>query len=406
MYSFPEEFSQGRACLSYADLATAGQNFCGKLYIGLVVGEISGDLLAADFIQSLLKKNLQLKITGILGPNIRSLKHSNLELQELYRMEDVAVMGLVEPLKHLPKLLKIRSGLIKYFKENPPRAFLGIDAPDFNLALELKLKNFGIKTVHYVGPSVWAWRKGRIFKIKKAIDGILVLFPFEEEIYKRHDIPVRVIGHPFAEQIPLNNLNLNLTKIALLPGSRWSEIKRMGALYLETAQMLYAQQLDLGLYLNFIMPLVSVEHKLYLEKIYQEKKLNCPIEFTLKKARTALDGVGLALATSGTVTLELMLLKIPMVVAYKMNPLGYWLAKKLVKLPYISLPNLLAQDHLVPEFIQGAASAQNLSQALGDYLNSQNSSKLKDLRQKFQALHQALALGGSDLAAKQFLAWI
>lgn len=393
------------------------------MIIGLVVGETSGDLLGADLIRALIQQlpeDENLTVMGVLGPNILALATSSgkVQVEMLYPMKKLAVMGLIEPLRHLPTLLKIRRHLIQFFIQNKQKldCFIGIDAPDFNLGLEWVLKKAGIKTFHYVSPSVWAWRQKRIFKIKQAIDGMLLLFPFEEAIYKAHGIRCQVVGHPFAEQIrpsPLSGPTRPLNKtphLILLPGSRWSEIKRMGPLFLEVAENLFKRLNPI----RISMPLICESHQNYLQTVYDLKAYRFPLEFITSQTRSFLEAARdqgehcVALATSGTIALELMLLNMPMIVTYKMNPVAYWIVKCLVKLKYIALPNLLAGKGLVQEFIQSQAHVKNLVPALEAYLNPNSTQikQLEDLKIQFQTLHQQLSLGGGRLAAQTILNWL
>lgn len=346
------------------------------LKIGIIVGELSGDILGAGLLKELHKIYPNIEIEGVVGPNLIEGTAT-----QLYPMEELSFIGFLEPLLNIRKLLKMRKWLIRYFTEEPPDLFIGIDAPEFNLGIERKLKEHGIPIVHYVSPQVWAWRSYRIKKIKKSIDLMLTLFPFEEKFYKKHDVPVKFVGHPTADKIPENidnttaksNLNIprNKTVVALLPGSRKSEIKKHTLLYLQTASNCLKQNSNF----IFITSLVKDEHVKYFESIKQKHAIDLPIMIFTNKSHEVMAASDLVLVASGTATLEVMLHKKPMVVAYKTNFLTYWLVKMLIKVPYISLPNLLADKKIVPELIQKEATVKNLTEKLMDLFNNYNSKK-------------------------------
>jgi lipid-A-disaccharide synthase len=367
--------------------------------VGIVVGEISGDNLAASLIRALRDIHPDLSFEGILGPAL--LKEGG---KTLYPMERLSVMGLIEPLGRLPELFRIRRDLIKHFSTNPPDVFIGVDAPDFNLGLEKKLKEHGITTVHYVSPSVWAWRQGRIKGIKKSVDLMLALFPFEAKFFEAHEVPVCFTGHPLADQIPLEvntseakqALNFELSKplMALLPGSRQNEIKYLAEIFIRSAKLCFAKQKNL----QFIMPLVSENHKTQVEILHQKIAPAVPIKIILGNSHAAMCAADVVLVASGTATLEVMLHKKPMVLAYRMNPMTYWIAKRLVKVPYIALPNLLADKALVPEFIQDSATPENLSNALLKFLAPDFDRTA--LVEEFKKIHLSLKKNASAVAAK------
>jgi lipid-A-disaccharide synthase len=366
--------------------------------IGIVVGEISGDNLAANLIRALRQIYPDLTFEGILGPAL--LKEGG---RSFYAMERLSVMGLLEPLARLPELFRIRRHLIQHFSDNPPDVFIGVDAPDFNLGLEQKLKARGIPTVHYVSPSVWAWRQGRIKTIKKAVDLMLTLFPFEAKFFEDHQVPVCFTGHPLADQIPLEvntieakqALGFDVSKpvITLLPGSRQSEIKYLASIFIRSAALFFEKHKNV----QFVMPLVSEAHKAILENLHQTIAPEVPIKTMVGNAHLAMRAADAVLVTSGTATLEVMLHKKPMILAYRMNPINFYIAKRVVKLSYIALPNLLAGKVIVPEFIQEDATPEKLSHALLELLSPDFDHA--SLVEKFTEIHLTLKKNASEVAA-------
>lgn len=380
-----------------------------KLRIGLVTGEVSGENLGLDLIKQLRVHYPDLEFEGVLGPRLIEAGG-----KALYPMERLSVMGLVEPLKRLPELFLMRRHLIKHFIANPPDIFIGIDAPDFNLGLEKKLKEAGIYVVHYVSPSVWAWRQGRIHGIKKSIHLMLALLPFEAKFYTKHQVPVCFTGHPLADQIPLVtieelktktteareqlHLSQNSPTIAILPGSRNTEIKYLAEIFLQTAKLCYAKNPNL----QFVMPLVSEKHKEQIFALQQHIAPEVPIKMWINQSRLAITAADVVLVASGTATLEVMLCKKPMVVAYRMHPLTYQIARRLVKVPYVALPNLLSESFLVPEFIQEKAQPEMLAQALLERL-AWSPQTLSATFDKYNDIHQTLKKNASKVAAQAIL---
>jgi len=364
------------------------------LRIGIVVGEISGDNLAVPLIKAFKEHYSDVRVEGILGPGL--LKEGGFSL---YPQDRLAVMGLVEPLKRLPELFRIRRNLVRHFTQNPPDIFIGIDSPDFNLGLEKKLKQQGIPTVHYVSPSVWAWRQGRITGIKQSVDLMLTLFPFEAQFYEQYQVPVCFTGHPLADQIPFSidtarartalGITDNCRILTLMPGSRNNELKYLAEMFILTAKHCYQSQPNL----HCVIPVVSVEHRDRLQSLWALKAPEVPVQFSVGNAHTAIAAADAVLVTSGTATLEVMLHKKPMVVAYRMHPLTYHIAKHLVKIPYIALPNLLANEVLVPEYIQSKADPESLSKALLAYLDPQYN--MQPLIQRYNELHLSLRQNAS-----------
>lgn len=368
----------------------------GPLRIGVVAGEASGDILGAGLIAALQKRFPGLEVEGIAGPRMLALG-----AESLFPMERLSVMGLVEPLKRLPELLKIRRTLRRHFTDNPPDIFIGIDSPDFNLSLEESLRAVGIPTMHYVSPSVWAWRSGRIKKIARAVDHMLTLLPFEASFYREHNVPVTFVGHPLADEIPLEVDMLEARKqlgfapedevIALLPGSRGGEVKLLGPLFLQTAQWCLQRRPNL----KFVLPAAS---ELRLRELKEQLQAYPELPVTLldgdsQKAMAAADNV---LIASGTATLETMLLKKPMVVAYKMAWLSYAIFSRMLKTQWVSLPNLLAQKALVPEILQDDATPENLGRALLRYYEEPQVAD--QLQREFYEMHRTLRRSASERA--------
>jgi lipid-A-disaccharide synthase len=372
-------------------------------YIGIVAGEVSGDLLGAGLIKAIRARFPHARIEGIGGTHMISAG-----MTSLFPLEWLSVMGLAEVIQHLPRLWKCRQSLKKYFLKYPPDVFVGIDAPDFNLGLEIALKKVGIPTVHYVSPTVWAWREYRLKKIQQACDLMLTLFPFEAVYYQQRNIPVKFVGHPFAWQIPLTSDKqqarhfLKISKenqyVALLPGSRSSEVSKLGNLFLKTAHLLQEKRP-----LKFLVPLAN-QKVTDIFKAQWEYFKNVDVQIFDGQARHIIAASDVVLLASGTATLETALIKRPMVVAYQVSNLTYWLAKKLVKTTHFSLPNLLVQQALVPEFIQDQATPEHLATAVEDLLN--HPEKQLILENAFNILHFSLRQNSDELAADAVLSSI
>jgi lipid-A-disaccharide synthase len=366
--------------------------------VALVAGEASGDILGAGLMQALKAQYPQVEFIGVGGPLMQAEG-----LNSYFPMERLSVMGLVEVLGRLPELLARRKRLISTLIEAKPDVFIGIDAPDFNLTLELKLRQAGIKTVHYVSPSVWAWRQKRVLKIREACDLMLTLFPFEAQFYRDHQVPVRFVGHPLADTIALQadraaardalNLAQDQPVVALLPGSRGGEVSRLGSLFLDAAVRL--RTLRPGI--QFVLPCASPERRAQLEQMLVGRDL--PLTLLNGRSHEALAACDAVLIASGTATLEALLHKRPMVVAYKVAPLTYRILKRLVSSAYISLPNLLAERLLVPELIQDAATPEALAQLLAPLLDGGGVQT-----EGFDVIHRALRRDASAQAAQAVLA--
>lgn len=363
----------------------------------MVAGEASGDILGAGLVKALKQRYPDARFVGIGGP-----KMIEEGFESLYPMDRLSVMGLVEVLGRLPELLRIRKELFKTILELKPDAFIGIDAPDFNLNLERKLKEKGIKAIHYVSPSVWAWREKRVFKIKKSVDLVLCLFPFEVDFYKKYQVPAVCVGHTLADAIPLKtntqqariDLALDADKpvVALLPGSRQGEVSKLGQLFLETA--LQVKQVKPNV--QFVLPAANDDRYAQLVELTQEfPELN--IKLLNGQSREAMASADVVLMASGTAALEGMLLKKPLVVSYILSGITAFLVKRMLKQPFVSLPNLLAGKQLVPELLQENATVDKLSNAVLHYLNDQ--SALDDLQKEFVELHQSLRLDADQAAA-------
>lgn len=360
----------------------------------IVAGETSGDLLGADLIQGLKKQYPNAIFEGIGGPKMQAQGFDS-----LFDMERLSVMGLWEPLKRLPELLSIRRSIIKRYSSQKPIVFIGIDSPDFNAKIEQKLHAVGVKTVHYVSPSVWAWRQGRIKNIKRSVDLMLTLLPFEAEFYHQHQVPVCYVGHPLAKQFPQQpntskarqalGLEPNQPTLCIMPGSRSAEVELMAGLLLDAAAK--ASQ-DLGVKLQLIVPAANQSRYDQLKKILDTRSDN--ITLLKQQSHQAMEAADAVLLTSGTTALEAMLLKKPMVVGYRMNPLSFKLLFPLIKTPFISLPNLLANQPLVPELIQDQATVETLAAEVVNLFKANST----ELVEHFNELHQQLSLDSASLA--------
>jgi len=367
-----------------------------NLRIALVAGEASGDILGAGLMRALKARHPAVEFIGVGGPLMQAEG-----LTSYFPMERLSVMGLVEVLGRLRELLARRKKLVADLIAAKPDVFIGIDAPDFNLNIELKLRQAGIKTVHYVSPSVWAWRQKRVLKIREGCDLMLTLFPFEARFYEEKGVPVRFVGHTLADAIPLEadraaaRAELGLPEgplVALMPGSRGGEVGRLGALFLDTAQRLRALRPGV----RFVMPCASAQRRAQLEELLVGRDL--PLTLLDGQSHLALAACDAVLIASGTATLEALLYKRPMVVAYRLAPLTFWILKRMVKSPYISLPNLLAQRLLVPELLQDDATVEALAQTLSPLIEGG-----EEQTRGFDEIHRTLRLDASNQAADAVL---
>jgi lipid-A-disaccharide synthase len=372
---------------------------------GIVAGEASGDILGAGLIRALRRKYPGARFIGIGGDEmVAEGFHS------LVPMERLSVMGLVEVLGRLRELFGIRARLMSYFLQNPPDVVIGIDSPDFTLGVERRCRDAGMLTAHYVSPSVWAWRQNRIFKIAKSVDLMLTLFPFEARFYEEHQVPVAFVGHPLADRIPLQpdtlaaRRNLGLDEqapvLAILPGSRGGEVERLGGLFLEAAKWIQSRRPDLQL----AIPCVNREREEQVRALVDALDVKLAVTIVRGRSREVMAAADVVLLASGTATLEAMLLKKPMVVGYRLSNLSFKIVSKMVKSPYIALPNLLAQKSLVPEFIQDDATPQSLGDAVLERL--ENPQERERLTTAFTEIHQTLRQNADEQAASAIAALI
>ena len=372
--------------------------------LACVAGEPSGDLLAAPVLSALnqIPDMAGLEIYGIGGPRMQAQG-----MRSDWPMETLSVRGYVEAIKQLPAILKLRKELIQnMIGEGRPDVYLGVDAPDFNLGVELHLRKAGIPTLHFVSPSIWAWRAGRIKKISQAVERMLCIFPFETEIYDRAGVASTYVGHPLASEIPLepntNQAREKITKelklssnlldgiaIAVLPGSRSSEIELIAPVFFETMQLL-TEKLK-GQKLQFLIPVATSQLRAPLEELLlQAKNLNPDIQIQLLDgmADEVLEASDVVLIASGTATLQAALWKKPMVISYKVPWLTAQIMKRQGYLPYVGLPNILCGEFVVPELLQNEATSEKLAQALIDWLNHPN--KVVELKARFSQMHETL----------------
>jgi len=374
-----------------------------KMRIGIVAGEASGDLLGSHLVRALKEKLPEVEFVGIGGPKMQSAG-----VTSLFPMEKLAVMGYVEVLKRYFQIVAIRRKLIRYFKSNPPDIFVGVDAPDFNLDLERSLKRAGIPTIHYVSPSIWAWRGERIHKIRKSCTKVLALFPFEKELYDKAGIDADYVGHPLADMIPESadraamRRNMKLppdAKIfAFLPGSRQSELQYMADTFIQTAMLVREKWPDA----KFLVPLASRETRtLFEEAIYRNHAEDIAFTLFFGHAVDAMMASDIVLVASGTATLEAALLKRPMVITYKMAPLTYSLKKRKKYQPYVGLPNILSGKFVVPELLQDEATPENLARALINLM--QDEAVIRKLEDVFAEMQHSLKQNTAEKASLAIL---
>lgn len=369
-----------------------------RVYI--VAGELSGDILGAGLMHELKLRHPNIEFRGLGGPRMEAQG-----LTSRFPLETLSVMGLVEVIKHLPELIRVRRTLREEALAWQPDIMIGIDAPDFNIGLEKQLRSAGLKTAHYVSPSVWAWRQGRVKKIAKAVDGMLTLLPFEADFYHRHQVPVAFVGHPLADELPLENdrqaarqtlaLPDQTPVLAILPGSRGNEIRFLGDTFLRAAELLCQRNESL----HVVIPAATDQRYQEITQLLANyPTLSERVMLLDGQAREAMVASDAVLLASGTAALEAMLCHRSMLVAYKMAPITHWLAKRLVKTQWISLPNLIAQEGVVPELIQDAASPATIADRLDEMLN--NAQERNALEARFADMHCALQRNASQRAAQ------
>jgi lipid-A-disaccharide synthase len=377
-----------------------------NLRVAIVAGETSGDALGAALIGALRARAGAIEIRGVAGPAMRAAG-----CVPLAQADDLAVMGLIDPLKHLPRLLRLRAMLIDRIGAWKPDVFVGIDAPAFNLGLAGRFKSLGIATVQYVSPQVWAWRPGRVRKIARRCDLVLCLLPFEPEFYRSHAVRAEFVGHPLADQIPLVpdraaaraalGMDTRLPALAVLPGSRVGEVQRLAPPFIGTAIELSRRRPGLQL----IAPMANAAARTEFERALAAAPPATGLNLRLLDgpARSALTAADAALVASGTATLEALLCRCPMVVAYRVGAVTAVLLRtlRLVRVPYFSLPNLLAGEALVPEFFQEAVSSENLSGAIERALD--DVARREYLQREFLQVHESLRAGGAARAAEAVL---
>ena len=361
--------------------------------IAIVAGEASGDLLGASLIAAVKERWPDAEFYGICGP--RMIGEG---ARTLFPMEKLAVRGYVEVIKHVREILAIRRDLARELLREPPDLFIGVDAPDFNLRLEAKLKSHGIPTIHYVSPSLWAWRPERIHSIARSVDRMLVMFPFEEPIYRKAKVPVSYVGHPLADAMPMQPRRIEArtqlrlagggVPVALLPGSRMNELEQHADLFIDTAAEVARRRPNV----RFFVPLATRETLDYFEtRLYVKEARELPIKILFGHASLALHAAEAAIVASGTATLEAALARCPMVITYRLNPTTYRMVKRKAILPYVGLPNILSGEFVVPELLQDDATPANLAQALLNWLD--HKAAREALRERFRKLHESLAVG-------------
>lgn len=365
--------------------------------IAMVAGEASGDLLAAHLIRAIRVHYPDAEFFGIGGPQMeREGFHS------LWECERLAVHGYVDALRRYRELSGIRKAMLARVRSERPDAFIGVDAPDFNLWLERWVRDAGIPAIHFVSPSIWAWRGGRIKGIARSVSHMLCLFPFEPELYHQAEVPVSYVGHPLADVFPLNpdraamrerlNLRETATVVAMLPGSRDSEVRNLAATFIETARILAGRRADMV----FLVPLATREtRRIFEQAIYDADAAELPVRILFGHAVDAMTAADVVLVASGTASLEAALLKRAMVICYRIGKWQYRLMKRMAYLPWIGLPNILCNESVVPELLQDAATPAALAEALDAWLTDPDGRAR--LEQRFTQLHLDLR---QDTAAK------
>jgi lipid-A-disaccharide synthase len=371
--------------------------------IALVAGEASGDLLGSRLIGALRHRLPDAEFCGIGGPRMVAAGFDS-----WFPQEKLAVRGFVEVVRHLRELLAIRGEIFRRVRALRAQLFVGIDSPEFNLGLERKLKRAGLRTAHLVSPQVWAWRRGRIRRMRNYVSQLLVLFPFEEPLYRQSGVEVTYVGHPLADEIPEHSdrdaareqlrLPGHAPVVAIMPGSRQSELEMMAGPFIEAAKLLHAR-LPAAC---FVVPLATREtRELFDAALYRHEARDLPMALLFGHARDALAACDVALATSGTVTLEAALTGRAMVIAYRVAPVSHLIAKRLIQVPHIGLPNILCGESVVPEFLQDDVTPENLAQAVGNMLA--DAPFRKAIEERFVRLHAELRRDSAERAADALL---
>lgn len=375
----------------------------GPLKIAMVAGEASGDLLASHLIAALKQHRPDARFYGIGGPKMQAVGFA-----AEWPAEKLAVRGYAEVIRHYREIAGIRRQLLKRLLADPPDVFIGVDAPDFNLWLEARLKAAGIYSIHFVSPSIWAWRGGRVRKIARSVNQILCLFPFEPALYRDHGVKATYVGHPLADIVPLEqsvtaarellNLAPEGPVFALLPGSRQSELQYMAQTFIQTAKLLH-QRFPQA---RFLVPLVSRETRLFFEnELWANEAQDLPLKLLFGHAQEAMAAADAVLVASGTATLEAALLKKPLVITYKMSPKSWRIMRNMGYQPWVGLPNILANRFAVPEFLQDDATPDNLAQALGNLVRDET--VRERLHELFTEMHLLLRQNTAEKAAAAIL---
>ncbi|EGV28749.1 Lipid-A-disaccharide synthase [Thiorhodococcus drewsii AZ1] len=374
------------------------------LTIGIVANEASGDLLGAAIVREIRRHGGEVRFVGVAGPAMLAEG-----CETLFDMDRFSVMGLMEVLGHLRELLGLRRSLVRHFIENPPDLFIGVDAPDFNLGLERRLREAGIKTVHLVSPTVWAWRPGRVKAIRRSVDLMLSVFPFEETFLRQHGVPATYVGHPLADEIPLDvdraaarvalGLPTEGSVVAILPGSRVGEMQRLAEPFIETAKRCLTARPEL----RFVVPCVSLRLRALFAAELERIAPDLPVILVEGRSREAMAAADCLLTASGTATLEGLLFERPMVVAYRVHPISYHVVKQLglVKVPYIAMANLLAGRELAPEFIQSRCRPDLLAPAVLSFFDDPR--RVEEIQVEYRRIHRALRCNAASEAAKALL---
>ncbi len=359
-------------------------------HIAISAAEVSGDLLASALIKSLKTQTPNLQITGLAGDKMHAAG-----CRRLWNMQRVNVMGLSEVLRKLPALLKLRREMIQHFKTHPPALFIGVDAPDFNFHIERCLKQHGIKTVHFVSPSVWAWRASRMRKIKQSTDLMLCVFPFEVALYQKHHQRAVFVGHPLAQSLSPRPNHTSTHRIVLMPGSRRAEVKHLLPEMLSAVKILHAQNPKLSFHLVLANATLAAS--------VASQCQNTPVNLSIGDAHAQIARADLVLVASGTATLEVALIGVPMVVVYKLSKLTHFVVSRMLTTPYVALPNVIAGRALVPELIQNNATGSNIARTARILLSQHNSLRRAELIASFQQLHQQLQPPSEHTAARAIL---